>query len=167
MQPRRLGKSTIEIAPFGFGGNVFGWTASEATSFSLLDAFVDAGFNLIDSADMYSDWIEGNSGGDSETIIGKWLRRSGRRDDVVIATKVGKWKRHPGLARENIRTSAEGSLKRLGVETIDVYFSHRDDDEVPIADTLGEYARLIEEGKVRAIGASNFTADRLAQPNTT
>lgn len=163
MQLRKLGKSGIEIAPFGLGGNVFGWTASEATSFSLLDAFVDAGFNLIDSADMYSNWIEGNSGGDSEAIIGKWLRRSGRRDDVVIVTKVGKWDRYPGLAPANIRAAAEGSLKRLGVEAIDVYFSHRDDDKVPIADTLGEYARLIEEGKLRAIGASNFSADRLAQ----
>ncbi|MEO7014504.1 MAG: aldo/keto reductase [Dokdonella sp.] len=163
MQQRTLGNSGIHIAPFAFGGNVFGWTVDEATSFSLLDAFVDAGFNLIDTADCYSAWVEGNSGGESETIIGNWLRQSGRRNDVVMATKVAKWKRFPGLALENIRAAAEGSLQRLGVETIDVYFSHEDDPKVPIADTLGAYARLIEEGKVRAIGASNFSAARLAE----
>lgn len=163
MQRRKLGKSEISIAPLAFGGNVFGWTASEATSFSLLDAFVDAGFNMIDTADVYSAWVDGNRGGDSESIIGKWLRRSGRRDDVVIATKVAKWNKHPGLAPDNIRAAAEGSLKRLGVEAIDVYFSHEDDAKVPIADTLGAYATLIEEGKVHAIGASNFTAKRLAE----
>ena len=163
MQQRTLGNSGIHIAPFAFGGNVFGWTVEEATSFTLLDAFVDAGFNLIDTADSYSAWIEGNSGGESETIIGKWLRRSGRRNEVVIATKVAKWKRFPGLAPENIRAAAEGSLQRLGVETIDVYFSHEDDSTVPISETLGAYSRLIEEGKVRAIGASNFSAARLAE----
>ena len=163
MQQRKLGNSGIHIAPFAFGGNVFGWTIDEATSFSLLDAFVGAGFNLIDTADSYSAWIEGNSGGESETIIGKWLRISGRRNDVVIATKVAKWDRFPGLAPDNIRAAAEGSLQRLGVEAIDVYFSHEDDPNVPIADTLGAYSRLIEEGKVRAIGASNFSAARLAE----
>ncbi len=163
MQQRTLGNSGIHIAPFAFGGNVFGWTVDEATSFSLLDAFVDAGFNLIDTADSYSAWIEGNRGGESETIIGKWLHRSGRRNDVVIATKVAKWSRFPGLAPENIRAAAEASLQRLGVEAIDVYFSHEDDPNVPIADTLGAYSRLIEEGKVRTIGASNFSAARLAE----
>ena len=163
MQHRKLGNSDIHVAPFAFGGNVFGWTVNEATSFLLLDAFVDAGFNLIDTADMYSSWFNGNEGGESETIIGRWLRRSGRRDDVVIATKVAKWSKHPGLAPENIRAAAEESLQRLGIEAIDVYFSHEDDPSIPIADSLGAYARLIEEGKVRTIGASNFSAARLTE----
>lgn len=163
MQKRNLGNSGIHIAPFAFGGNVFGWTVDEATSFSLLDAFVGAGFNLIDTADTYSTWIDGNSGGESETIIGKWLRRSGRRNDVVIATKVAKWSRFPGLAPDNIRAAAESSLQRLGVEAIDVYFSHEDDPKIPIADTLGAYSRLIKEGKLRTIGASNFSTARLAE----
>ncbi len=163
MQTRTLGKSGISIAPLAFGGNVFGWTADEKTSFALLDAFVDGGFHLVDTADTYSAWVPGNEGGESETIIGKWLRRSGKRDRVVIATKVAKWSKHPGLAPANIRAAAEESLRRLGVERIDLYFSHEDDPKVPIADTLGAYARLIEEGKVAAIGASNFSAARFAE----
>lgn len=163
MRTRQLGNSGIATAPLAFGGNVFGWTADEKTSFALLDAFVDGGFNLIDTADVYSAWLPGNSGGESETIIGKWLRRSGKRDRVVIATKVAKWAKHPGLAPANIRAAAEESLQRLGVERIDLYFSHEDDPKVPIADTLGAYARLIEEGKIAAIGASNFSAARLAE----
>ncbi|HSE13771.1 MAG TPA: aldo/keto reductase [Rudaea sp.] len=163
MIKRRLGRSALDIAPLAFGGNVFGWTADERTSFALLDAFVDAGFNLIDTADGYSAWAPGNQGGESETIIGKWLKRSGRRDQVLIATKVAKYARRPGLSASNIALAVEDSLKRLQVDTIDLYQSHQDDPATPIAETLGAYAKLIEQGKVRAIGASNFTAARLAE----
>lgn len=163
MIKRRLGRSPLEIAPLSFGGNVFGWTADERTSFALLDAFVDAGFNLVDTADGYSAWAAGNQGGESETIIGKWLKRSGKRDDVLIATKVAKFARRRGLSASNIAAAVEDSLKRLQVDTIDLYQSHEDDPETPIAETLGAYAKLIEQGKVRVIGASNFSAARLAE----
>ncbi|HEX7817227.1 aldo/keto reductase [Dyella sp.] len=163
MQQRQLGRSSLSVAPLAFGGNVFGWSIDQARSFELLDAFVDAGFNLIDTADMYSSWVPGNHGGESETIIGEWLKRSGKRDKVVIATKVAKWDRHPGLSAINIRQAVEGSLKRLNVEQIDLYQAHADDASVPLLETLGEFSRLIEEGKVRAIGASNYSADRFAE----
>jgi aryl-alcohol dehydrogenase-like predicted oxidoreductase len=162
MQLRPLGNSPLSIAPLALGGNVFGWSADEKRSFELLDAFVDAGFNLIDTADVYSAWAPGNRGGESETIIGKWLQRSGKRDKVVIATKVAKWAEHPGLSPVNILQAVEGSLQRLQTDHIDLYFAHQDDADVPMAETLGAFARLIEAGKVRAIGASNFTADRFA-----
>lgn len=162
MQKRPLGKSPLSIAPLAFGGNVFGWSADEKRSFELLDAFVDGGFNLIDTADVYSAWVPGNSGGESETIIGKWLRQSGKRDQVVIATKVAKWAEHPGLSPMNINQAVEGSLKRLQTDHIDLYQAHEDDASVPMAETLGTFARLIEAGKVRVIGASNFTPDRFA-----
>ena len=162
MQLRPLGNSPLSIAPLAFGGNVFGWSADEKRSFELLDAFVDAGFNLIDTADVYSAWVPGNRGGESETIIGKWLQRSGKRDKVVIATKVAKWAEHPGLSPVNILQAVEGSLQRLQTDHIDLYLAHQDDADVPVAETLGAFARLIEAGKVRAIGASNFTADRFA-----
>ena len=160
---RRLGRSALETAPIAFGGNVFGWTVDEPASFALLDAFVDAGFNLIDTADGYSAWVPGNQGGESETIIGKWLARSGKRDKVLIATKVAKLARRPGLGAANIALAAEDSLRRLQVDTIDLYQSHQDDPATPIEETLGAYARLIEQGKVRAIGASNFSAARLGE----
>lgn len=160
---RRLGRSALETAPIAFGGNVFGWTVNEPASFALLDAFVDAGFNLIDTADGYSAWVPGNQGGESETIIGKWLARSGKRDKVLIATKVAKLARRPGLSAANIALAAEDSLRRLQVDTIDLYQSHQDDPATPIEETLGAYARLIEQGKVRAIGASNFSAARLGE----
>ena len=163
MIKRKLGRSALEIAPLAFGGNVFGWTADEQTSFALLDAFVDAGFNLIDTADGYSAWVPGNQGGESETIIGKWLKRSGKRDRVLIATKVAKLARRPGLSAANIALAVEDSLKRLQVDVIDLYQSHQDDPATPIEETLGAYAKLIEQGKVRAIGASNFAAARLAE----
>lgn len=159
---RPLGRSGIDVAPLAFGGNVFGWSADAATSFRLLDRFTDAGFNLVDTADMYSSWVPGNSGGESETIIGDWLRRSGRRGRVVVATKVAKWAKRPGLAPANIRAACDESLRRLGVERIDLYQAHEDDPKVPIEDTLGAFARLIEDGKVRAIGASNYDAKALA-----
>jgi aryl-alcohol dehydrogenase-like predicted oxidoreductase len=163
MGKRPLGRSGIQVQPLALGSNVFGWNVDEATSFVLLDAFVDAGFDLIDTADVYSAWVPGNHGGESETIIGKWLAQRGRREDVVIATKVGKWARHKGLAPATIQAAAEESLQRLQVDTIDLYFAHEDDPSVPLADTLGAFARLIEQGKVRAIGASNYSAARLAE----
>lgn len=160
---RPLGRSGIDVRPLAFGGNVFGWSADEATSFALLDAFTDAGFTLVDTADVYSAWVPGNQGGDSETLIGKWLKRSGARDRLTIATKVAKWDQHPGLSPDNIAKAADASLKRLQVDTIDLYFAHEDDASVPLEDTLGAFSRLIEVGKVRAIGASNYSAPRLAE----
>lgn len=162
MKNRKLGHSVLEVAPFAFGGNVFGWSADEQRSFDLLDAFVDGGGNLIDTADVYSAWVPGNRGGDSETIIGKWLKRSDKREQVVIATKVGKWGEQPGLSRANIQQAVEGSLKRLQTDCIDLYQAHEDDASVPLVETLEAFARLIEQGKVRVIGASNYSADRLA-----
>jgi aryl-alcohol dehydrogenase-like predicted oxidoreductase len=162
---RELGRSGIKVAPLAFGGNVFGWTADEATSFKLLDAFVDAGLNLIDTADSYSKWAPGNRGGESETIIGKWIKQSGKREKVVIATKVGSeiTPEKKGLSRKYILQSAEESLARLQTDVIDLYQSHRDDPNTPVEETLEAYAELVRQGKVRAIGCSNFTAERVAQ----
>jgi aryl-alcohol dehydrogenase-like predicted oxidoreductase len=162
MQQRPLGHSPLSIAPLAFGGNVFGWSVDEKRSFELLDAFVDAGGNLIDTADVYSAWVPGNAGGESETIFGKWLKKSGKRDRVLISTKVAKWAEHPGLSPVNIRQAVDGSLQRLQADCIDLYQAHQDDASVPMEETLGEFARLIEAGKVRAIGASNFSAARFA-----
>ncbi len=163
MDTRPLGRSGLEVQPFVLGGNVFGWNLDAAASFAVLDAFVDAGFDMIDTADAYSAWAEGNRGGESETIIGDWLAKSGRRKDVKIATKVAKWSAHRGLAPATIQAAAEDSLRRLRIDTIDLYFAHEDDPGVPLADTLGAFARLIEQGKVRAIGASNYSAARFAE----
>ena len=165
MKKRKLGNSGLEVAPLAFGGNVFGWTADAATSFALLDAFVDAGFNLIDTADVYSRWVEGHRGGESETLIGKWLKRSGKRARVVIATKVGKemGPNRKGLAKTYIPQAVEDSLRRLQTDYIDLYQSHDDDPETPLEETLEAYDRLIKQGKVRAIGASNYSAQRLAE----
>jgi aryl-alcohol dehydrogenase-like predicted oxidoreductase len=165
MQKRPLGRTGFSVAPFAFGGNVFGWTADEATSFRLLDAFVDAGFNLIDTADSYSRWVPGHQGGESEAIIGRWIAKRGRHDDVVIATKVGS---DMGLGKKCLRRDyiieeVEQSLRRLQVDAIDLYQSHWDDPETPLEETLDAYARLIQQGKVKAIGASNLTAERLAE----
>ncbi|MES2972874.1 MAG: aldo/keto reductase [Pseudomonadota bacterium] len=162
---RELGRSGLQVSPLCFGGNVFGWTADEATSFSLLDAWVDAGFNFIDTADVYSIWAPGHTGGESETIIGKWLKKSGKRDKVVIATKVGKpmGEGKKGLAPAYIRQAVEDSLRRLQTDHIDLYQSHDDDADTPLADSLGAFGELIKAGKVRAIGASNYTAARLAE----
>jgi aryl-alcohol dehydrogenase-like predicted oxidoreductase len=160
-----LGNSGLEVAPLALGGNVFGWTADEPTSFKILDAFVAAGCNLIDTADMYSRWVPGNQGGESETILGKWLRRSGNRGKVLIATKVGMemGPDRKGLSKSHILRAAEDSLRRLQTDHIDLYQSHTDDGETPLEETLEAYAQLIRQGKVRAIGASNYTAARLAQ----
>jgi aryl-alcohol dehydrogenase-like predicted oxidoreductase len=144
------------------GGNVFGWTADEATSAALLDAFVDAGGSMIDTADSYMARAEGLSGGESESVIGRWLARRGRRDDVVIATKVGSWAEHRGLGPENIRAACDDSLRRLQTDHIDLYYAHRDDPDTPQEDYLEAFDGLVRAGKVRAIGASNFDADRLA-----
>jgi aryl-alcohol dehydrogenase-like predicted oxidoreductase len=162
---RRLGRTGFEVAPLAFGGNVFGWTVDEPTSFLLLDAFVDAGFNLIDTADSYSRWAPGHQGGESETIIGRWIARRGRHDDVVIATKVGSdmGLGYKCLRKDYILRAVEQSLKRLQVEALDLYQSHWDDDKTPLDETLEAYADLIRQGKVKAIGASNLTAERLAQ----
>ena len=165
MQLRPLGNSGLRVAPLALGCNVFGWTADEAMSFKLLDAFVDAGFNLLDTADAYSRWVPGHSGGESEAIIGKWLKASGKRDRIVLATKVGK-EMGPGrigLSRAYIRSAVEASLQRLQTDRIDLYQSHDDDPATSLDETLLAFAELIGEGKVRAIGASNFTAPRLAE----
>ena len=165
MEKRNLGGSPLSVAPLAFGGNVLGWTVDESTSFSLLDHFVGAGFNLIDTADIYSKWAAGHSGGESETIIGKWLKRSGKRDQVVIATKVGMEMApdRKGLAPDYIRRAVEDSLRRLQTDHIDLYQSHADDPDTPLEETLEAYARLVEQGKVRVIGASNYSAPRLAE----
>ena len=165
MHMRPLGRSGLSIAPLVFGGNVFGWTADRATSFSLLDAFVDSGFNMIDTADVYSRWVPGHTGGESETIIGQWLAASGKRDRVLIATKVGKdmGGGNTGLSRRWIRQAVDDSLRRLQTDRIDLYQSHDDDAGTPLAESLSAFAELINEGKVRAIGASNYGAPRLAE----
>ncbi|MBI5277584.1 MAG: aldo/keto reductase [Burkholderiales bacterium] len=165
MNYRKLGRSGLQVSPLCLGGNVFGWTADERTSFSLLDAWLDAGFNFIDTADVYSKWAPGHTGGESETVIGKWLAQGGRRDKVVIATKVGldMGEGRIGLAPQRIREAVEASLRRLQVERIDLYQAHKDDPDTPLPATLEAFARLAEEGKVRAIGASNYSADRLKE----
>jgi aryl-alcohol dehydrogenase-like predicted oxidoreductase len=165
MMMRKLGASGLEVAPLAFGGNVFGWTADEPTSFGLLDGFVAAGFNLIDTADVYSRWAPGHQGGESETILGRWLRRSGNRDRVLIATKVGMemGPGEKGLSRAYIFRAVERSLQRLQTDRIDLYQSHTDDEATPLEETLGAFADLIRQGKVRAIGASNYSAARLAR----
>ncbi|HEX4328053.1 MAG TPA: aldo/keto reductase [Burkholderiales bacterium] len=165
MKQRELGSSGLMVSPLAFGGNVFGWTMDEAASFSLLDAFVDAGFNLVDTADVYARWVPGNQGGESEAIIGKWIKRSGRRDQVVLATKVGMemGPDRKGLSKAYILRSVEDSLKRLQTDYIDLYQSHKDDESTPLEETAEAYDLLIKQGKVRAIGASNFSAARLKQ----
>ena len=168
MQFRPLGRSGLATAPLVFGGNVLGWTADEATSFRLLDAFVDGGFNMIDTADVYSRWASGHSGGESETVIGKWLHASGKRHRVLVATKVGKpmgdeAAGRRGLSRRWIRQAVEDSLRRLQTDLIDLYQSHEDDASAPLEETMSAFAELIREGKVRAIGASNIGATRLGE----
>jgi aryl-alcohol dehydrogenase-like predicted oxidoreductase len=159
MEKRPIGDSGIEVAPLALGGNVFDWTADEKTSFAVLDAFVDAGGNMIDTADVYSAWVPGHTGGESEATIGRWLKRNpAKRDKIVIATKVGFM---AGLKPETIAPSCDSSLARLGVETIDLYYQHKDDESVPLEHSLGEFERLRERGKIRAVGISNFTADRV------
>jgi aryl-alcohol dehydrogenase-like predicted oxidoreductase len=165
MEQRRLGPSSISIPPLVFGGNVLGWSADEATSFKLLDQCVEAGLNAIDTADVYSRWVPGHQGGESETIIGRWLKKRGKRDDVKILTKCGMEMpgRGKGLSPAWIKQAIDDSLKRLQTDYVDLYQAHADDPSTPLADTLGTYGELIRAGKVRAIGASNYTAPRLEE----
>ena len=163
MTLRRLGSTDLKIAPLVLGGNVFGWTADRAASFAVLDAFVAGGGTMIDTADVYSAWVEGHKGGESEAMIGEWLKASGKRDDVLIATKVGMLPGEGGekLAPARIAAAAEASLKRLGTDRIDLYYAHQDDEDVPQDAVLEAFGKLVDAGKVRVIGASNFHAARL------
>src|SRR5690606_10107848 len=158
---------SLQVSPLAFGGNVFGWTLNESESFRILDAFLDAGFNFIDTADTYSKWAEGNQGGESETILGNWFRQRGRRDDVILATKLGgdMGAGRKGLKAGYVKEAVEASLKRLKTDYIDLYQTHYDDPETPVEETMEALNRLIDEGKVRYIGASNYTAERIAQSN--
>ena len=164
MKTRKLGKTGMEISPLVLGGNVFGWTADQSASFKLLDQFVDSGFNAIDTADVYSKWVAGHTGGESEQVIGDWIKRSGKRNKVFLATKVGMEMAGfgKGLSKSHILRSAEASLKRLQTDCIDLYQSHIDDPDTPLEETLEAYAELIKQGKIKAIGASNHKAERLA-----
>jgi aryl-alcohol dehydrogenase-like predicted oxidoreductase len=165
MDRRTLGKSGLEVSPLCFGGNVFGWTTDEQASFTVLDAFVAAGMNFVDTADVYSKWAPGNHGGESETILGRWLASRGNRSRVIIATKVGAdmGRQGKGLSRAHIVRSVDASLQRLQTDYIDLYQSHIDDADTPLEETLSTYADLVTQGKIRAIGASNYDARRLAQ----
>src|SRR4051794_36929998 len=162
---RPIGNSRLKVAPLALGGNVFGWTADEATSFRILDAFVDAGGTMIDTADVYSAWVPGHQGGESESLIGEWLRRRGGKGDMLIATKVGMLPGEGGekLEPARIAAAAQASLKRLGVEAIDLYYAHQDDQKTPLADSLAAFDKLVRDGKVRVIGASNYSAERLGE----
>ena len=157
----KIGSSDLEVSRLCLGGNVFGWTADEQTSFEILDAYAAAGGNFVDTADSYMWRAPGNSGGESETIIGRWMAARGNRDSIVVATKVGSWPKQPGLSRANITSAVEGSLRRLQTDRIDLYYAHRDDPDTQQEETAAAFDELVRAGKVRAIGASNFTADRL------
>jgi aryl-alcohol dehydrogenase-like predicted oxidoreductase len=160
---RTLGSTGLLVSPLCLGGNVFGWTADQSTSIALMDAYAAQGGNFIDTADVYSEWVPGNSGGESEQVIGDWMAARGNRADMIIATKVAKMSSVRGLSPETIRTAVDGSLTRLGTDYIDVYYAHMDDPSTPIEDTLGAFDELVRSGKVRHIAASNFTADRLRE----
>ncbi|WP_055468042.1 aldo/keto reductase [Streptomyces ardesiacus] len=159
---RKLGSSDLEVFPLALGGNVFGWTADRAGSFAVLDAYTAAGGNFLDTADSYSAWVDGNSGGESETVLGAWLAARGNRDDVVLATKVSQHPEYPGLSAANIKAAADASLRRLGTDHIDLYYTHFDKPEVPVEEIVGALDELVRAGKVRYIGASNISAERLA-----
>ncbi|MEW2494571.1 aldo/keto reductase [Streptomyces nodosus] len=160
---RTLGTSDLEVFPLCLGGNVFGWTADEADSFAVLDAYAAAGGNFVDTADSYSAWVPGHRGGESETVIGAWLKARGNRSDVVVATKVSQHPDHPGLSAANIKAAADASLRRLGTDHIDLYYTHYDKPEVPVEEIVGALDELVKAGKVRAVGASNISAERLQQ----
>jgi aryl-alcohol dehydrogenase-like predicted oxidoreductase len=159
----KISSTDLDVYPIALGGNVFGWTADEAESFAVLDGYAAAGGNFVDTADVYSAWAPGNSGGESETILGRWVANRGRREQTIIATKVGKHPQYSGLSAKTIRAAAENSLKRLGTEYIDLYYAHADDEKTPLEETLGAFDALVREGKVRYIAASNFSAPRLAK----
>ncbi|MFI6347214.1 aldo/keto reductase [Streptomyces sp. NPDC050560] len=158
---RKLGSSGLEVHPLCLGGNVFGWTADRATSFAVLDAYTEAGGNFVDTADVYTAWIEGNSGGESETVIGEWLAARGNRSDVVVATKAGSHPDYKGLAPDTIRGAVDASLRRLGTDHIDLYYTHRDDESVPVESIVSTLDELVRAGKVRAVAASNISPERL------
>ncbi|MFE1028528.1 aldo/keto reductase [Streptomyces sp. NPDC058818] len=160
---RKLGSSDLEVFPLALGGNVFGWTADQDASFAVLDAYTAAGGNFLDTADSYSAWVDGNSGGESETVIGKWLASRGNRGDVVLATKVSQHPEYPGLSAANIKAAADASLRRLGADHIDLYYTHFDKPEVPVEEIIGALDELVKAGKVRHIAASNISAERLAE----
>ncbi|MGV9624425.1 aldo/keto reductase [Streptomyces tendae] len=159
---RKLGSSDLEVFPLALGGNVFGWTADRDSSFAVLDAYTAAGGNFVDTADSYSAWVDGNSGGESETVLGQWLAARGNRDDVVLATKVSQHPQYPGLSAANIKAAADASLRRLGTDHIDLYYTHFDKPEVPVEEIVGALDELVKAGKVRHIAASNISAERLA-----
>ncbi|MGV9510629.1 aldo/keto reductase [Streptomyces tendae] len=159
---RKLGSSDLEVFPLALGGNVFGWTADRDSSFAVLDAYTAAGGNFVDTADSYSAWVDGNSGGESETVLGQWLAARGNRDDVVLATKVSQHPQYPGLSAANIKAAADASLRRLGTDHIDLYYTHFDKPEVPVEEIVGALDELVKAGKVRYIAASNISAERLA-----
>ncbi|MGI8392227.1 aldo/keto reductase [Leucobacter sp. W1038] len=159
----RIGHSGIEIAPFALGANVFGWTADREATFAVLDAFVAGGGDFVDTADSYAHWVPGNTGGESETLIGEWIAARGSRDRVTIATKVFSHPDFLGLAPDNVRAAADASLQRLGTDRIDLYYAHQDDPDTPLAETVAVFSELVDAGKVRAIGLSNFTADRVSE----
>jgi aryl-alcohol dehydrogenase-like predicted oxidoreductase len=159
----KISSTDLDVYPIALGGNVFGWTADEAESFAVLDGYAAAGGNFVDTADVYSAWAPGNSGGESETILGRWVANRGRREQTIIATKVGKHPQYSGLSAKTIRAAAENSLKRLGTEYIDLYYAHADDEKTPLEETLGAFDALVREGNVRYIAASNFSAPRLAK----
>ena len=160
---KRIGTTDLTVHPLCLGGNVFGWGADEAESFRVLDAYADAGGNFVDTGDVYSAWVDGNEGGESEAIIGRWMAARGNRDRMVIATKVGMKTGLDNLRPDTIRAAADASLERLGVDHIDLYYAHTDDAETPIAETLGAFGQLVDAGKVRHIAASNFSGDRLRE----
>lgn len=164
MQTRKLGSTGLEISPLVFGGNIFDWTVDQATSFQLLDAFVAAGFNAVDTSDVYSRWVPGHVGGESEVILGEWMKRRGNRKQLIVATKVGMdmGDGKKGLSRTHILRSADDSLRRLQTDYIDLYQSHVDDPDTPLEETLGAYAELLRQGKIRAFGASNYKGERFA-----
>nr|WTC10137.1 aldo/keto reductase [Streptomyces anthocyanicus] len=159
---RKLGSSDLEVFPLALGGNVFGWTADRDRSFAVLDAYTAAGGNFVDTADSYSAWVDGNSGGESETVLGQWFAARGNRDDVVLATKVSQHPEYPGLSAANIKAAADASLRRLGTDDIDLYYTHFDKPEVPVEEIIGALDELVKAGKVRHIAASNISAERLA-----
>lgn len=159
----RLPKTNLEVSPICLGGNVFGWSANKDESFTVLDAFVAAGGNFIDTADVYSEWVDGHVGGESETVLGEWMAARGNRSEIVIATKVAMLSTRPGLSRANILAAVEDSLRRLQTDYIDLYYAHKDDPETPLEETLGAFDELVKSGKVRSIGASNYVGARLIE----
>lgn len=158
-----IARTDLDVFPLNLGGNTFGWTSDRSTSFAVLDAFTEAGGNFVDTADVYSAWGEGHTGGESETVLGEWLAARGNRDDVVLATKVGSLSQRPGLGRENVVRALEESLRRLGTDRVDLYYAHRDDESVPVAEQAATFDELVRSGKVRAVGLSNYTPERLRE----